>query len=272
MNSQESEILFQETIEYLSEIGSTSYAPFVRSIDSNIPSIDDQGVNVNPLKAVTAARPALLPMIISTSTPSNNGNDKRVEFTMLINPENINFGKTNTISSSYTRLGWVTQLWGPNQDLLTGTGKSAAFMVEGSGLTNFLKRRSVGFQNFMALLKTYRNNGYDMVDPTKLKTLTRVISLIRGVEIAYDNQVFLGHFNNFTLDENAEAPFVFNYNFEFVVSSNSRDSSEIRGHYRKIPENVNNKDTDKNNPVLMGDIIGKEESSFFGSIKGFLEA
>jgi hypothetical protein len=244
--------IFQETIQFLTDVGSSSYSPFVRAKDIN--------VDVRTIYPVTAAMPAILPMTIATAT--SNGN--RVEFTMLINPENINHGKTNATYSSYTRMGWVTQLWGPNQDLLTGTGRSAAFMVEGTGLSNFYKRQSIGFNNFMALLRSYRNNGYMLVDPTKLHTLTRVISLISGIEIFYDGQIFMGHFNNFTIDENAENPFIFNYNFEFVCSTLSQDYEEVRGHFSRVPAREGEKG--QNKPVLMGDLLAQEEETgFFGS-------
>jgi hypothetical protein len=263
MKTAETNQIFQQTFEYLAQVGSGSYSPFVKAIPENV----SVGGSLAP---VTGVMPALLPMTIATSDVTG---ERRVEFTMLVNPANVNHGKTNSTYSSYTRSGWVTQLWGPNQDLLTGTGSSVAFMVEGEGLTSFLRRRSIGFQNFMALMKTYRNNGYMLIDPTKLNTLTRVISLVHGIEITYDNQVMMGHFNNFTLDENADNPYTFNYNFEFVCSTLSNDYAEVRGHFKQIPvgiEKTENADT----PVLMSDLLGTEKTdlSAFDSAIGFLEA
>lgn len=198
--------------------------------------------------SVTGALSAILPMQIAIADENNN----RLQFTMLVNPSNMNHGKTSAVYANYTRKGYVTQLWGPNQDLITSTGKSAAFMVEGSGLTNIARRRSFGYVNFLALFTSYRNNGYQLLDPSAIKApLTRVINTVHGVEIFYDNQIFMGHFNNFTLDESAETPFLFNYNFEFVISSLSSISDEVRGHFLPI-----GREYEKKEATLLSDIEG----------------
>jgi hypothetical protein len=181
---------------------------------------------------LTGALSPALPMTMSTSDAKGN----RIEITLLINPSTVNHGKTSSVQASYTRSGFVTQLWGPNQDLLTSTGTTAAFMVEGTGLTSVSRTRSFAYKNFLALLYAYRNNGYNLIDPSALKpALTRVINMVSGIEISYDNQIFMGHFNNFTIDESADKPFLFNYNFEFVASSLSNDYGEIRGHFAPVP-------------------------------------
>lgn len=185
---------------------------------------------------LSGAYTAILPLSIAMSDRDNN----RLEFTMLINPNSMNHGKTTTANNAYTRQGFVNQLWGPNQDLITGTGVSAAFMTTEAGLTTLGRRQSFAYANVLALIYAYRVNGYKLLDPMDLKqNLTRVISVVHGVELIYDGQVFLGHFNNFTLDESAEKPFAFDYNFEFVCSSLSGDYSEIRGHFEPIkPSNL----------------------------------
>lgn len=193
-----------------------------------------------PNPYVTGAITAVLPMKFAIA--DRNGN--RLEFQMLINPTTMNHGKTSTVNNAYTRQGYVSQVWGTNQPLITSNGTTAAFMIEGGGLTNVARRRSMAFGNFLSFLYAYRNNGYQFYDPTDLKRqLTRVINVVHGVEMYYDDQTFMGHFNNFTIDENAERPFLFDYNFEFVISSLSGDYNEIRGHFKKIPVNQETVDT-----------------------------
>jgi hypothetical protein len=191
--------------------------------------VDGNTLSLNP--ALTMALSPALPMTFSTA----NFDGDRISFTLLINPNSLNHGKTSAVYASYTRKGFITQLWGPNQDLLTSTGMTAAFMVDGIGLTSTSRRRSFGMKNFFGLLYAYRNNGYQLMDPASGDRLTRVINKVRGIEVNYDGQTFMGHFNNFTLDENAEKPFLFDYNFEFVVSSLSNNYEEIRGHFDPIP-------------------------------------
>jgi len=181
---------------------------------------------------LTGAAQAILPMTIAV--PGNDG--LRAQITLLINPENMNHGKTNAAQTVYTRNGWIPQLWGDNQDMLTATGKSAMFMVSGEGAAELLKKYSFGFLNFMALVSAYKNNGYRMNDQTDPQAATRVIDLVQGVELSYDGQIFMGHFNNFTIDETAESPFIFSYNFEFVCSSLSTNYNYIRGHFRPLDD------------------------------------
>jgi len=214
-----------------------------------------------PNPYLTGAKTALLPMQISIADKDNN----RLTFTMLVNPSNLNHGKTSSVYSSYTRNGYITQLWGPNQDLISSTGKTAAFMVEGSGLTNIARRRSFSYANFLVFLYAYRNNGYQFLDPTSFKeTLTRVINVIHGVELFYDNHIFMGHFNNFAVDEAAERPYLFDYNFEFVISSLSDTYDEVRGHYTPIDY----KEPSLEKPRLINEVTVDSEISITPGIVG----
>jgi len=220
---------------YLKNVKQSSYASLVyeKAYAPNVSRNSDGTIDPPPLvvEGVTGALEPALPMIISIQ----GSNNSRLEFTLLINPANMNHNKTATVNPAYTRKGWVTQLWGPNQDLITSTGTTAAFMVSGTGLTSVDRRMSLGMHNFLALLYTYRNNGCELIDPTdKNSLLNRVTSLVHGVEVSYDGQTFMGHFNNFTIDENAEKPFLFDYNFDFVVSSLSKNYNEVRGHFSEI--------------------------------------
>ena len=194
----------------------------------NLSSTDITSLSQTEDPGISTAAIPYLPMTITVPDTQGNG----LTFTMLINPENMNHGKTNATYYSYTRKGYVTQLWGPNQDLITATGKSAAFYIEGQGLTDIGQRKSLGFHNFMSLVAAYRNNGYQIIDKIELQSFyVRVINTVPGIRLTYDGQEYLGHFNNFTLDDLAESPFIFGYNFEFVVSSLSSDYTYIRGHF-----------------------------------------
>jgi len=218
------DILSRETIFYIEEAQNNQYSSISEGFTarSYLTSYDTE--------PVTGAVRALLPLRITIANKKGLQNT----FTMLVNPENINHGRTHAIYANYTRKGYVTQMWGPNQDLLTGTGKTAAFMSKPEGLTRNSKV-SFAFHNFMALLASYRNNGYIFYDPSEMQEpLTRIINTINGVELEYDNQIFMGHFNNFTIDESSEQPFSLNYSFEFVTSTLSRNYDQVRGHFVPI--------------------------------------
>lgn len=204
-----------------------------------------------PNPALTGAISASLPMRFSISDANNNG----LVFTMLINPATMNHGKTGAVYLNYSRTGYISQMWGPNQDLITATGTSAAFMVDGEGLTAVARSRSFGLLNFLALIGTYRNNGYELADPSALRgPLTRVINHVHGVEMYYDGQIYMGHFNNFTIDELADKPFIFDYNFEFVCSAQSNNYNEVRGHFIPQIGGISGATKQENSNVLVGNL------------------
>ena len=180
-----------------------------------------------PDRVLTGAAEPLLPMTISVGGKDGN----TIMFTMLINPSTMNYGKTNAVLTAYTRKGWIPQIWGANQPILSSTGKTAAFMAPTVGLTSLMKKYSFGFLNFMGLVAAFKNNGYRLFDQTKVRNLTRVINVVQGIEISFDGQIFMGHFNTFTMDEVADTPFLFNYQFEFIISTTSNDYSYVRGHF-----------------------------------------
>lgn len=201
-------------------LGATPYDnPAVREAVSREPSL-------------TGAAQPYMPMTVAVPRED----ETRLEFTMLVNPENINVGRVHAVNLAYTRNGYVDQVWGPNQAVLIGTGKTAVFMVPSAGVTNFYKKQSFAFLNFMALVSAYRNNGYVLFDPTQDNTTaklmeTRVAHVVSGLELTYDGNEWMGHFSNFTIDESESSPFMFNYNFEFVASTSSFDYNEVRGHF-----------------------------------------
>lgn len=249
--------IYNETTAVLNGVQVSSYAPlenlFINEILSSVGATT--AVSDLPFPYLTGALQAAVPLIITI--PSKN--NKFLSFTMLINPESWNHSKTSSIQSSYTRDGYVTQLWGPSQDLITSNGKTAAFMVEGIGLTNSARKRSFSYSNFLALLYSYRNNGYILSDFTKnVNELTRVIDKVTGIEIFYDYQNYMGHFNNFTIDDSADTPFLLNYNFEFVISTLSTNYNEVRGHFTPIGGAFVNDDSSISEeypePRILGDL------------------
>jgi hypothetical protein len=229
------EILRSETINFFNNHPDNSISFQTNNLgDLQGVQTSDGGI-ISPNQAITGVGVAgrLLPMKISMAV--GDGADlQRSTFTMLIAPETWNEGKTNAFQHEYTRKGWVIQLWGPNQDTISSTGKTGSFMTS-SGLDYYRRHQSLGFLNFLAFVSAYRNNGYTFMDPMNTTSLSRVISTVHGVEISFDNSTLLGHFNNFTIDEDDEHPYLFNYNFEFIAGVLSGTTNEVRGHFLPIP-------------------------------------
>jgi hypothetical protein len=182
-------------------------------------------------KSLTGALEPILPIKVVSIGKANKGT---IDFTFLMNPESWNHAKTNSYQSVYTRSGWSVQLWGPNQDTISSNGKTAAMMNPGVGLDSFVRETTFSYLNLLALISAYKTNGYEFYDELSPNLTTRVISRIRGVHLMYDGQDFMGHFSNFTVDEDDEHPYLFNYNFKFIISSLRGDETEISGHYKRL--------------------------------------
>ena len=209
--------------------------------------------------ALTGAMEPIIPMRIATIGKNGFANDP-IDFTLLMNPESWNHAKTNSYQTAYTRSGWVVQLWGPNQDTISSNGRTAAMMNAGVGLDSFVRQTTFSYLNFLSLISAYKTNGYEFLDRLAPSTTSRVINRVFGVHIMFDNQDFMGHFTNFTLDEDDEHPYIFNYNFEFVISSLTAEETEIRGHYKRLP--ISKSDPTVNDEsdqlVLASDVYIKE--------------
>lgn len=193
---------------------------------------EDMGPGSTARPYVTGVVGPILPITFKLWDQIRN---ETISFDVMVNPESFNHGKTNSTQATYTRRGFVTQLWGPNQDTISATGKTAGFMSPGAGMDNVSHRRSLAFHNLMALMATYRNNGYQYAPGTTNKDFSRVIDVVRGVEMLFDGNHFMGHFNNFTLDYAADSPNLMSLSFEFTISQlNHANWSDVRGHFIPI--------------------------------------
>ncbi len=70
----------------------------------------------------------------------------------------------------------------------------------------------------MQIYLMYRNNGYiyEVLDP-------RGIGLVGRVQITFDTEMWIGHFDSFRMVESADNPYTMEYGFEFTVREYSND-------------------------------------------------
>jgi hypothetical protein len=176
-------------------------------------------------------------------------NTDEVSLTLLINPEDLTIGQSTIAANSYTRRGWVTNLWGKQQTTISGSGSTAGFYVQGEGLSNFSRRNSLGFINFQTLIALFKNNGYyfhtDQKDNTYFKDSSRVISVLDQIKIEYDGTSYVGSFSTFSYDDVAEMPYRMTYNIEYV-------SSGLKGDIFEGHERMNNNEI-LSNKINIGD-------------------
>jgi hypothetical protein len=131
---------------------------------------------------------------------------------LYINPNDLTRSYTKRSNSQFTGGGHVTEHWGDDQEKLSASGKIGGAYTNKTGLTTYFRRNAASYQQLMQLYLMYRNNGYiyEVLDP-------RRIGLVGRVQITYDTETWIGHFDNFSMTENAENPYTMEYSFEFTV-------------------------------------------------------
>jgi hypothetical protein len=158
-----------------------------------------------------------------------------ISMALLINPSDLTIGQTFMAADAFTRQGWLSTLWGRNQQTLVANLSTAAFYVYGIGLSSFMRNFSLSFKNFVTFVGIFKNNGYYFYKGLQNRDFFnsdpgRVINVLDQVKINYDGVDYLGSFSNLTTDENTEMPFRFAFNFEFIVSGLRGEKAE--GHLR----------------------------------------
>lgn len=178
---------------------------------------------------------------LSISIYDSSQNVSVVTLILMINPKDINIGQMYVANNSYSRVGWITTIWGRQQMTISFSGSSPGFYFMNSdgsgGLTNFNRKASAGFSNLMSLVGLFKNNAYYFLNSNNATIFkdgtSRVINVMDSIRIDYDGSVYLGSFSTFSMTDTAAMPFRIEYNMEFVVSSLGVDLEPIGGHIKK---------------------------------------
>jgi GH24 family phage-related lysozyme (muramidase) len=162
---------------------------------------------------------------------------------MLVNPRSFkNSLEKITADGNWGRNGPIIEHWGEALDKIEGSGKIAAFYAldlnppninttgdsssSGPGLSRMARNYSASYQNFLSLYLTYRNNaGIWTEDYINQATGSGSASAQASVNLAtvgslyifYDNILYVGSFDNFSISESDDTPFSLEYTFSFTV-------------------------------------------------------
>lgn len=161
---------------------------------------------------------------------------------LLINPQQLQLQFTKIAQfQDRSRHGYIYQAWGEEQPVMTVQGRIGGFYTTAGvrqdintpgassapGLQYAAKHDSAAWQQFMALLGFYQNNGYvfDRVFGSK------AYHMIGTVAIDYDQWTYVGNFTSFEYGYSEEKPNGdMEFSFEFKVSrvfDNSTPTSRI---------------------------------------------
>jgi hypothetical protein len=140
---------------------------------------------------------------------------------MLINPNEFTRSyEQSADDSAKTRYGNVVHLWLERPLSISCSGTSAGQYVVDSdgngGLTTFNRIQSIGYQNLLSLVMTYKNNGI-LFAGGEIPADLGVSILGMSLFIYYDDHLYIGSFDDFEVNDDADKPFNLSYNFKFNV-------------------------------------------------------
>jgi hypothetical protein len=135
------------------------------------------------------------------------------EFTMFVNPSNLNIAYGNkTVNATRTLGGWKLQHWYPDLGSITGDG------LIGNMLERFNSdlKDSAAWKNFNKLLQTYHLNGLKYVVPQAGQNRFELHKQFLPIaELTFDKVNYVGYFESFNYVESEETPHTIKYNFAF---------------------------------------------------------
>ena len=163
---------------------------------------------------------------------------------MLVNPTSFKVASEKIIADgNRSRSQFIIEHWGEQQDKIEASGKLAGFFAADMvgkadvptssnttpntvgtypGLTRTARHYSRSWQNFLSLFMIYKSNGglylQDFYEASHSKNTDAMnLSVVGSVYIYYDNTLYIGSFDNFTITEADTAPFTVEYSFSFSV-------------------------------------------------------
>ena len=155
---------------------------------------------------------------------------------MLVNPISFSPSEEKIISEgNFSRGdGPVVEHWGEQQTKISASGKLAAFYavdtgsstpVAGDGaagtspgITRMARNFSESYKNFLSLYLLYRSNGTIWLNTfSKQNPGATNLALVGSIYIYYDDVVYFGAFDSFTITETDDKPYSLEYSYEFTV-------------------------------------------------------
>jgi hypothetical protein len=138
---------------------------------------------------------------------------------LLVNPQQFAVkGSKIVTDGNWSRYGPIIEHWGNEQDVISASGKVAAFYTAQTGLTRAARQFSASWRNFQSLYLLYKNNGgVYLRDPFDTTGQTKRLTYVGSIYIYYDGILYVGSFSSFNVTEEDSAPYTVSYSFEFQV-------------------------------------------------------
>lgn len=143
-------------------------------------------------------------------------------YRFLINPAQVSISKQTVDASSFTRGGWQIGVWGKDFVSISLSGKTPGRYFT-RGLTDYFPEYTVSWRNLSDLEMLVENNGCwfegEQLNPTALSaaSLRSRIKMHQDIELTVGEFVWSGMFEELTISEDAESPFLADFSLSFTA-------------------------------------------------------
>lgn len=143
-------------------------------------------------------------------------------YRFLINPSQVVVNRTTLDAQAFTRAGWQIGVWGEDSFTVSLTGKTAGQYFS-FGLTDRYQAFTESYRNLEQLQVVFENNGYwfegeqAAEGPLAAPFARRIIKMHSDVELIVGNFMWYGMFESLTLSQNAETPFLMDFQISFIA-------------------------------------------------------
>ncbi len=143
-------------------------------------------------------------------------------YRFLINPSQVVVNRTTLDGRAFARSGWQIGVWGEDSLSISLTGKTAG-QYFAFGTTDRYQPFTESYRNLEQLQVVFENNGYwfegeqAAEGPLSADFNRRIIKMHSDVELIVGNFMWYGMFDSLTVSQNAEAPFLMDFQISFIA-------------------------------------------------------
>lgn len=146
-----------------------------------------------------------------------------VKLVLHVNPRSMAMSYSKVIERIQTKGGHVEQHWGEGTRTITFDMATGGFKRLYSGLSNVTgggvdtggnRRETIAHDKYLDILALFHNNGsiYDTNGQIAFQGI---------IKMTFDGGIYYGWFDNFSVNEDSEVPYMFNLSAQFTVSHES---------------------------------------------------
>lgn len=210
---------------------------------------------------------------------------------MYINPQNITYGYTKSITPQRTKGGFLLQYWGANLTTLRLTGTTGTSGIEGINVLEGVYNNEQSSLDPYALFLAASNDanlinggavatgigsafgggnvantiggavggllqaGSQLQDPNATRPRPSLAQLAFTVEMYWSGEVYRGFFTAFNVTESADNLGMFNYEMDFTVTQKRGSRQNFLAWHRSAVSGPSNSDPNFGTPYSFGSLV-----------------